>query len=201
MTPYIKKIVELHKIHKAIENCECNKDEQGGGDEKVAFEDWKRNPYAFPVTDIIHFQNNPAEFYITRLNINFQGHLGGTILGISNNTILSYDSTSEEFFNINYNDFKEVTDEGEYRDILSSIVLTNDAVIEERKEQFSITDDIFENFINKYNLSYLEADTISIQGAETTTTTKKILLIMFVDKDDDYNTFYTTGLKYAGSPR
>lgn len=33
MTPYIKKIVELHKIHKAIENCGCNKDdEQGGGE-------------------------------------------------------------------------------------------------------------------------------------------------------------------------
>ena len=32
MTPYTKQIVELHKIHKAIENCECNKDnEQGGG--------------------------------------------------------------------------------------------------------------------------------------------------------------------------
>lgn len=32
MNPYIKKIVELHKIHKAIENCGCNKDdEQGGG--------------------------------------------------------------------------------------------------------------------------------------------------------------------------
>ena len=33
MTPYTKQIVELHKIHKAIENCGCNKDdEQGGGD-------------------------------------------------------------------------------------------------------------------------------------------------------------------------
>lgn len=33
MTPYTKKIVELHKIHKAIENCGCNKDDgQGGGD-------------------------------------------------------------------------------------------------------------------------------------------------------------------------
>lgn len=32
MTPYTKKIVELHKIHKAIEDCECKKDdEQGGG--------------------------------------------------------------------------------------------------------------------------------------------------------------------------
>ena len=31
MTPYTKQIVELHKIHKAIENCGCNKDEQGGG--------------------------------------------------------------------------------------------------------------------------------------------------------------------------
>lgn len=25
MTPYTKQIVELHKIHKAIENCGCNK--------------------------------------------------------------------------------------------------------------------------------------------------------------------------------
>lgn len=33
MTPYTKQIVELHKIHKAIENCGCNKDEQGGGDD------------------------------------------------------------------------------------------------------------------------------------------------------------------------
>lgn len=193
MTPYTKQIVELHKIHKAIENCGCNKDEQGGGNEKVAFEDWKRNPYAFPVTDTIHFQNNPAEFYITTLNINFQGHLGGTILGISNNTILSYDSTLEELFNINYNDFKEVTDETEYRDILNSIVLTNDAAIEERKEEFSITDDIFENFINKYNLSYLEANTVTNQGNEIAITST-ILLIRFVDKDDNYNTFYTTGL-------
>lgn len=36
MTPYTKQIVELHKIHKAIENCGCNKDdEQGGGDENI----------------------------------------------------------------------------------------------------------------------------------------------------------------------
>lgn len=26
MTPYTKQITELHKIHKAIENCGCNKD-------------------------------------------------------------------------------------------------------------------------------------------------------------------------------
>lgn len=33
MTPYTKQIVELHKIHKAIENCGGNKDDgQGGGD-------------------------------------------------------------------------------------------------------------------------------------------------------------------------
>lgn len=33
MTPYTKQIVELHKIHKAIENCGCNKDDgQGGGE-------------------------------------------------------------------------------------------------------------------------------------------------------------------------
>ena len=31
MTPYTKQITELHKIYKAIENCGCNKDEQGGG--------------------------------------------------------------------------------------------------------------------------------------------------------------------------
>lgn len=37
MTPYTKKIVELHKIHKAIENCGCNKDEQGGGDENSSW--------------------------------------------------------------------------------------------------------------------------------------------------------------------
>ena len=31
MTPYTKKIVELHKIHKAIENCGGKDDGQGGG--------------------------------------------------------------------------------------------------------------------------------------------------------------------------
>lgn len=31
-TPYIKEIVELHKIHKAIENCGGKDDDGGGGD-------------------------------------------------------------------------------------------------------------------------------------------------------------------------
>lgn len=31
MTPYTKQIVELHKIHKAIENCGNKDNEQGGG--------------------------------------------------------------------------------------------------------------------------------------------------------------------------
>ena len=31
MTPYTKKIVELHKIHKAIENCGHNKDDGDSG--------------------------------------------------------------------------------------------------------------------------------------------------------------------------
>lgn len=45
MTPYTKKIVELHKIHKAIENCGCNKDnEQGGGESNSLF---KHYPIAF----------------------------------------------------------------------------------------------------------------------------------------------------------
>ena len=40
MTPYTKQIVELHKIHKAIENCECNKDnEQGGGSNEITIDD------------------------------------------------------------------------------------------------------------------------------------------------------------------
>lgn len=30
MTPYTKQIVELHKIHKAIENCGNKDDGQGG---------------------------------------------------------------------------------------------------------------------------------------------------------------------------
>ena len=31
MTPYTKQIVELHKIHKALENCGCGDNNDGGG--------------------------------------------------------------------------------------------------------------------------------------------------------------------------
>ena len=168
---------------------------RGGGDEKVVFEDWKRNPYAFPVEDIIHFQNNPAQFYIVKINVNNQGNLGGTFLGISAETIENYNSTPEEFFNINSDNFNEVTDEDTYADVLFSAVLTNSASIANRKEQFSITDDVFQNFSNKYNLSYLESNTITkLVSSERGEVTYKILLLKFVDKDNDFNIFYTTGL-------
>ena len=193
MTPYTKQIVELHKIHKAIENCGCNKDEQGGGDnEKVAFEDWKRNPLAFPVEDVISFGDNPVEFYITELNAQNTGLLGGVFLGIANKAInLIYNSTVEELFNINSNDFKDITDKMEFDIILSTIQLFNDSYLEKRKEQFPI-EDLYEEIYNRYNLSYLEANTI------TEIATYKILLIKFIDKNNASNIFYTTGKKQEG---
>lgn len=64
MTPYTKQITELHKIHKAIENCGCNKDEQGGGsDEKESFL-MSLIPNDCPKPDLFVYQkgnNNPID--------------------------------------------------------------------------------------------------------------------------------------------
>lgn len=72
MTPYTKKIVELHKIHKAIENCGCNKDEQGGGDENSGTLLMSLIPDNFPKPDLFLFyrdsiDDNPID--VTNYNI------------------------------------------------------------------------------------------------------------------------------------
>lgn len=62
MTPYTKQIVELHKIHKAIENCGCNKDdEQGGGD----------NENITLITNDEYFQQDDAKIYTREAFTNF----------------------------------------------------------------------------------------------------------------------------------
>ena len=60
MTPYTKQIVELHKIHKAIENCGCNKDdEQGGGDSGNLL--MSLIPSNYPKPDLFLFSRHPDD--------------------------------------------------------------------------------------------------------------------------------------------
>lgn len=69
MTPYIKKIVELHKIHKAIENCGCNKDdEQGGGDENSGNLLMSLIPSDYPKPDLFLVQGNTEDNFIDVTN-------------------------------------------------------------------------------------------------------------------------------------
>ena len=61
MTPYTKQIVELHKIHKAIENCGCNKDdEQGGGDSGNLL--MNLIPSNYPKPDLFLYQEDETNY-------------------------------------------------------------------------------------------------------------------------------------------
>ena len=61
MTPYTKKIVELHKIHKAIEDCECKKDdEQGGGSGSILMIEMEEGEMPYPAN--VHPKTIPSEF-------------------------------------------------------------------------------------------------------------------------------------------
>lgn len=69
MTPYTKQIVELHKIHKAIENCGCNKDnEQGGGDENTGNLLMSLIPTNYPKPDLFLVQGDTEDNYIDVTN-------------------------------------------------------------------------------------------------------------------------------------
>ena len=78
MTPYIKKIVELHKIHKAIEEKDCCND---GGGKKITIDDIVKfihddieavSPGIFPYTtwnDIPDYSDANNEEYFKSNNI------------------------------------------------------------------------------------------------------------------------------------
>lgn len=185
MTPYTKQIVELHKIHKAIENCGCNKDDdgQGGGDEKIAFEDWKRNPYAFPMVNMIDFAKNgqDIEFSINSINPKHFGYLGGFVLGISDDYIRDSELTVNEFFNINDENFVLVANDDNH---FPDLILSNDNWINSREEQFNI------NSGESYNAFYTKHDLYKLPIVSNNSI--EYGLIKIVSKDNPDFIFYTT---------
>lgn len=59
MTPYTKQIVELHKIHKAIENCGCNKDDEQDGGSDSGNLLMSLIPSDSPKPDLFLYQRDP----------------------------------------------------------------------------------------------------------------------------------------------
>ena len=109
-------LIALNQIKDALKNREPSSGGSGSGEE--TFEDWKRNKYAFPVTDIVDLNNSTTssdnmDFMLVHLNPKdnnaFSGILLGlradddtvkNMLGISNETWV--DGTDFNFAYINY---------------------------------------------------------------------------------------------------
>lgn len=112
MTPYIKKIVELHKIHKAIEDKECN----GGGntssgditiDDVVKFihDNWNSTFNQFPYTtwDSIPNYEDVDVGDICKTN-DYNGYFSSNILSIDNEIDGPYNIGIKGELNINPGD-------------------------------------------------------------------------------------------------